>query len=356
LPILNGIEMDYRIHHQDNYYTNSFLLEGIKLLNKEGITVESLIENFSTQLNRLRLEIDMYGLSQHPTNPSDHPLRVAAEYMLEEMLLPPFIPYKHGIPVHVPIDYAAKATLSEEDDFYPSYLDDTYNICSLTASSEEYSYAAYMLGFAHTLKIISSAEDDKILKLFEVNYYAADHVDHKIISDDLWRSILLKYPRILPNAPGHLVNKDLYQYIFSKNTRALASMTWMHEHDIYLKLQDVGFTHKEYLKIIETQTPVCGLFAHRLSDEEFSNLLDLNGEINFSDLSLFSRSFEVSLKVLRLAGDEKVNRSQAVQGMNFEVIKRLVEMSEIGHNEIPFNMRPAFDFEYEDQFDDLIPF
>jgi hypothetical protein len=281
---LKGVEMDYRIHHQETYYSDSFLLEGINLLAKDGITVESLIENFSTQLNRLRLEIDMEGLSPYSATPLDHPLKLAAEYMLEEMLLPPFIPYKHGIPIHAPMEYAAKATLSEEDDFSSSYLDDAYNICSLAASSEEYSYAAYMLGFVHTLKVISIADNEKILKLFDANYYAADHIEHSIISDDLWITILLKDPRTIPNAPAHLVKKELYDDIFGKNTKAFESITWIHEGDVYCKLQDLGFTHGEYLKIIEKQTPVCGLFTHRLSDEEFSNLLDINGVINFSNL------------------------------------------------------------------------
>lgn len=348
--------MNYRIHHDEKYYTDSFLLEGIHLLAKEGVTVESLIENFSNQLNRLRLELDMEGLNLQPTNQSDHPLAGVAEYMLEEMLLPPFIPYKHGIPVHVPTEYVAKATLAEENDFYTSSLDDANSICSLAASSEEYSCAAYMLGFVHTLKIISNADDEKILKLFEANEYAHEHIDHSIISDELWGSILKKYPRVLQHAPRHLINKKMYESIFSENTKALAIINYMNEQDIYCILQDAGFTHDEYLRILEFQIPVCGPLTHRLSDVEFNNLLDANNEIDFSDLSMFNRSLEISLKVLRMAGADKANRSQAINGMDFDVVKTLVEMKEIDHNEIPFNMRPAFDFEYEDNFDDLIPF
>lgn len=358
--------MPIRIHHKEMAYIGNFVRSGLSQLIEKGITPEFLIDSFPAQLNRLRLEIDMEGLTSLVADPGEHPLKIAAEYMMAEMLLPPFMPSKHGIPVHVPIEYAAKACMNEWDDFHPGYLDDPYSICSLIATSDEYAYAAYMMGFPHDVRIIEHATPDQIKNLAEANGHGLYFIMQDLISKELWMEVGIRQPHYLKSMPAECINKEYLSKIFAKNHMAIRDLEFNSDETILASLLNYGFSSEECFEIFLDQHGIRAEHVTGFNENQIIELMDMQkGDgVHSNHLPLLHRTLNykdqplsIVLKGLEIVEILGESQSHFISGLNVDQVKELFEMKSIDMDCIPNSMRPHLGYPLRNEdYDDHIPF
>ena len=358
--------MTIRIHHKDMVYKESFVLSGLEQLIEEGITTEFLIDSFPSQLNRLRLEIDMEGLSSHIPTIGEHPLNIAAEYMMAEMLLPPFNLSKHGVPIHIPVEYAARASLSEADEYHPGFLDDSYSICGIIASSDEYAYAAYMLGFPHQVRVIEKATVEQIIALAKDNVYGLEFFSPDLVSKDMWLDIVLECPHYIEIMPSEYISKDYLEKLFTVNASAIIDFPEKSDITIMEYILGYGFTKDEYFNILLSQNNVAARHLKGLNENQILKLLESqkNSVDNSNSYPLIHMALKyheqpisIVLMGLDITRSLKKSQHQFLAGLNIEQIRQLVELKSIDSDSIPNKFRHSLGYPIKSEdHDEYLPF
>lgn len=311
---------------------------GMACLQKAGITTSTLIDNFPAALGRIKLEMDMGIIpAKHVAWDDEHPYTLAAEYLLEELLSPPFLPEKYGIPIVLPAEYVAFLALSDESDYiHGCHTPDENSAIQLLMESDQYMMKALLMGFDSSLKKIKQATHEDLALLANKRPFSLQHISQDIVPDSIWLQALKNDPSVYILLPDKLRNIDHLIMACEHNPCAFMSITSADFEFLPRFMRTSAKNYREIVKLISTQCEVQSSIYQSLNDDDFIREMSCNTRV--LNINIFeNRSVEVCLNVVKSHFENGIMHENIDSYLSVEVVEKCLEMGYLKPNDINYH-------------------
>jgi len=279
---------------------------GLACFSREGVTAESIIDQFPAQIRRIAIEMDMGVIvSEHIRGENDHSLMMAAEYFLEEALSYPLMPEKYGIPITLPREYVAYLANKEEnpEDEYPVIKE--YTALSLLRDSDEYMMSALLSGFmGHVRKVVRASSED-IDALITKRARSLVHIDPSLLTDQMWQRAVIADPAVITFLPQHCDTIKYLKMACANNIYAFDKIRSENERYLADLMECSDALRAFIVDMAKTQAYGVGEILRSCTDDEFLEIAMFNEKALFDKDLVKTKPKEIILKVLSAySGDE----------------------------------------------------
>ncbi len=340
-----------RIHKR---YDDSDALKAMKFglacFHREGVTAESIIDQFPAQIRRIALEMDMGVIvSEHIRGENDHSLMMAAEYFLEEALSYPLMPEKYGIPITLPREYVAYLANKEEnpEDEYPDIKE--YTALSLLRDSDEYMMSALLSGFMGHVRKVVRASSEEIDALITKKARSLIHIDHSLVTDHMWQRAVIADPAVITFLPKHCDRLKYLKMACANNIYAFDQIR--SENPSYLAdLMEVSDVIRAFIiDMAKTQAYGIGEILRICTDEEFLEIAMFNEKALFDRDFLKTKPKELMLQVLSAYSKDEYQLSALSEHLTEELIEMALDAGIMDCTMIVNSRASEFSNKYSDK-------
>lgn len=312
---------------QYSYEDKSIVSLGLSCLKESGMTAQWYVDNFSHQLKRLKLEIDM-GIQDKDIRtalPEEHPLIPVAELFMEMQLLAPYDPELFGIPVNLPSNFVGLACTKNQIDFEGGGQigNGDFTIFDLAMSSEEYSLAAYKHGFPYELKLINSASYDDIMHIAVGNPAAILYINRELITSAHWKSAMISdFSYIASHVPAESIDPDIFMSKVSSLTHGLSCYLMSGERSLK---ELTGIDRNKMLDVCTSRLGQIANVADYFTEEELIKIMTARPK-TVSGGEIIGRSERLDLAAVECAYDSN-RHEEIIRKLSNSVMKKAIELN-----------------------------
>ena len=316
-----------RIHKR---YENSEALKtmkfGLACFSREGVTAESIIDQFPAQNRRIALEMDMgVIISEHIRGETDYSLIMAAEYFLEEALSYPLMPEKYGIPINLPREYVAYLAHKEEnpEDEYPDIKE--YTALSLLRDSDEYMMSALLSGFMGHVRKGVRASSEEIDALITKRARSLAHIEPSLVTDEMWQRAVIADPSVMTFLPKHCDKLKFLKMACANNIYAIHKIQSENQNYLADIMEESDPLRVFIIDMAKTQRYGIGEILMNCTDEEFLEIAMFNEKALFDSDLLKTKPKELMLQVLSAYSKDEYQLSTISEHLTEELIEMALD-------------------------------
>lgn len=312
----------------------SIVRYGLYCLKESGMTAQWYVDNFATQLKRLKLEIDM-GIENRNIRialPEEHPLLPVAELFMEMQLLYPYKPELCGIPVNLPSNFVGHVCAKNEGDFEGGGQigNSGFTIFDLANSSEEHSLAAYKHGFSYMLKSISSASYDDIMQIAVGNPAAILYIDSKLITPAHWKSAMISdFSYVVSQVPAEAIDPDVFISKASSLKNGLSCYLMSGKRSL---TEIKGIDRNKMFNLCTSRLDQIASVADYFTEDELIKIM-VARPITVSGGEIIGRSERLDLAAVKCSYDSN-RHEEVVRKLSNHVMKKAIDLKIINFDSI----------------------
>lgn len=295
--------MQTRLHKEydcgDEIYAIRY---GLACLKRDGITAESMIDQFSNKIKRIALEMDMGAVTtMHTPLESDHPYLFAAEYFLEEMLSYPLLPEKYGIHIKLPDAFVAYRAIREENGYNHGAINFTGdNAVSLLKNSDDYMMAALIEGFDSSVRTVQRASPEAVYMLACKNPLALSQLNPELIPETIWMQAIITNAATITFLPDSYDRIKFLEIACAVKSNALNKIE-IQDADFLPKLMAHSNDYKQtIIKLAKTQCGGLSGICMLCNDNDFLEIASVNPEVLRDKENIKHRSPEVCYQLIEI--------------------------------------------------------
>ncbi len=314
---------DIELYTKIKPYLNEILLS--------GITPENLIHQYPNELRRIKLEMDMGVIEcEHKSKEGEHPLLVAAEYIMQAVFVPPLSLDRYGIPIKPPAEYMAFRLNDISISHDPKYNEEKAYILQYLNSSQENIRIALLERNAVGVEQLSKFDVIDLLRISRFNPAGLSRLDPTMISDDQWPLLIDRDMRLLKYVPSHISKSELFVNHCISRGPDLSIFAWEEEDMINDLLKNSSERIANYLIAHDLGKH----FSRHLNDRQFVEMILVEGGVyNVEDIG--ERPYEVIKEVTNHAMRYQHDIDHMMKQLPQRVVEQLLVDRVVKEDHIP---------------------